>query len=765
MTPASPVPTRAVLVRLLWSCIALSLWVFVIDSSLSHLFLALGVDTRTAFTPSLWLRALWLSLALGGLSGLLACGVVWPLLHLSGWSRWMMRLPAWSLGLLLAAGLFGPRMPILGELEGTLLLLVVLAASVAALEGGAAWYLARLETPDTIPSSQLPSDLPPDLPPSLAEHRMTLLLRGLSWSLLLLCLLLPKLNAHLLPGSPLSAQNAPVNTLLGVGGLLLGLLLSVGVERLTRLRARVWMREGQPRLSSLDRRLLQSLGFGYALSVIWVASFPPGVSVISPPEQPRAAVPLPPDLLVVVVDTLRADRLGFYGSPNPTPQLDQLARESLVFEQQQSASPWTLPAMASLFTGRSPSAHGAVVVTAQDGAARRAMLGVLPVREGLTTLGLELQRQGYRTGLIGTNPCLDRSLGLGRGIEHHALLLRSGLHYSVMGLWLEPWGLRPLDPEDTTLSAAELVPYFERFFEQADGRPSALIAHLMDPHWPYHPPERASKEERVRLQQSLAGWSAAYDGEVQRVDEALGILLERLRMKGWLDRSVVALTSDHGEAFGEHGTWFKPEQKPAGVDVYEQRQSLHGHSLFQELLHVPLLVRGPGIEPGRYAAVSRGVDVMPTLLEALGLPIPAGLEGVSLLKRNHHPPEGGSADSSAGGSSLLSAPLASSPPALSESVLLGEERKAWREGPWKLLIAPWRGGVGPARLYHLERDPLELQEWSALEPERVQRMRAAMLARVQQLEAGAGSVRTLDPETLEKLRALGYVQDEPSHRP
>lgn len=82
-----------------------------------------------------------------------------------------------------------------------------------------------------------------------------------------------------------------------------------------------------------------------------------------------------------------------------------------------------------------------------------------------------------------------------------------------------------------------------------------------------------------------------------------------------------------------------------------------------------------------------------------------------------------------------------------------------------MLIAPWRGGLGPVRLYHLERDPLEQQEWSALEPERVQRMRAALRERVQQLEAGAGSVRTLDPETLEKLRALGYVQDEPSHRP
>ncbi|MFM7202500.1 MAG: sulfatase [Myxococcota bacterium] len=753
MTPASPVPTRAALVRLLWRCMALSLWVFVIDSSLSHLFLALSVDTRTAFTLGLWIKALWLGLAFGGLSGLLACLIAWPLLHLSGWNRWMLRLPAWSLGLLLAAGLFGPRLPILGELEGTLLLLLLMVACVVALERGAAWYFRWLETPAPTSSSRLP--------PSLAEQRMTLFLRGLSWSLLLLCLLLPKLNAHLLPGSPLSARNAPVNMLLGVGGLLLGLLLSVGVERLSRLRARVWMHEGQPRLSSLDRRLLQSLGFGYAASVIWVASFPPGVSVISPPEQPRAAVPMPPDLLLVVVDTLRADRLGFYGSQNPTPQLDQLARESLVFEQQQSASPWTLPAMASLFTGRSPSAHGAVVVTAQDGAARRAMLGVLPVREGLTTLGLELQRHGYRTGLIGTNPCLDRSLGLGRGIEYHALLLRSGLHYSVMGLWLEPWGLRPLDPADTTLSAAELVPHFERFFEQADDRPSALIAHLMDPHWPYHPPERASKEERERLQQSLVGWSAAYDGEVQRVDEALGGLLERLRRKGWLDRSVLALTSDHGEAFGEHGTWYKPEQRPAGVDVYEQRQSLHGHSLFQELLHVPLLVRGPGIEPGRYAAVSRGVDVMPTLLDALGLPIPAGLEGISLLNRNPQPsPEGGSAGGAAAGSS---SPL--SPPALSESVLLGEERKAWREGPWKLLIAPWRGGLGPVRLYQLERDPLELQEWSVLEPERVQRMRAAMLEQVQQLEAGAGSARTLDPETLEKLRALGYVQDEPSHHP
>lgn len=485
----------------------------------------------------------------------------------------------------------------------------------------------------------------------------------------------------------------------------------------------------------------------------------PGISVEAPSESLRTTHPTayatgtrPPDLLLIVVDTLRADRLGLYGSQNPTPRLDAFAQESLVFEQQQSASPWTLPAMASLFTGKSPSAHGAAVVSASDGTARRAMLGVLPVREDLTTLGLELQKHGYRTGLIGTNPCLDRSLGLGRGIEYHALLLRSGLHYSVLGLLLEPLGLRPLDPVDTTLSAQELLPHFERFFAQTDARPAALIAHLMDPHWPYHPPEQAPAAERQRLQATLAGWSSAYDVEVQRVDTALGALLDQLQAQGRLDKLVVALTADHGEAFGEHGTWFKPEQKPAGSDVYEARQSLHGHSVFQELLHVPFLLRGPGLAPGRVSSVTRGVDVMPTLLAALGLPIPEGLEGVNLLSL---PPASAASD----------APRVSPSPALSESVLLGEERKSWREGHWKLIVGPWRAGAGPAQLFDLAADPQEQHELSAQEPARVMRMRAALVEHVQQLAAGVDPTRPLDPETLEKLRALGYVHDEPHSNP
>jgi len=316
-----------------------------------------------------------------------------------------------------------------------------------------------------------------------------------------------------------------------------------------------------------------------------------------------------PHVILIVVDTLRADALSCYGSGASTPHLDALARDSVVFEGAHTPAPWTLPSMASLMTGVSPSVH-------RVDTARSALLDDWP------TLAEQMRDAGYRTGAIGRNRFLV-GRGFEQGFQSYDLFPRHRAELPLAKLFpfVEKRALsRHASTEDLTDRAMAWIE-IEReqdFF---------LWLHLLDPHQPYTPPAgyTVGWEPAGRLSTAFDLLDEVRDGsfaptpaevervrdlylaEVQYLDAQIGRFLQHLRQLDHYDEALIILTSDHGEELWDHGG-------------YE-----HGHTLYEELLHVPLLIKLP--RDGAAARVTERVDltgVPATILELCDLPQPPG---------------------------------------------------------------------------------------------------------------------------------------------
>lgn len=321
----------------------------------------------------------------------------------------------------------------------------------------------------------------------------------------------------------------------------------------------------------------------------------------------------PPNILLVSIDTLRADHLGTYGYSRPTsPNLDALGRRGVVFEHAVTTAPWTLPAHASLLTGRYPAFHGL-----QDD-------GVTLAPE-VPTLAESLDALGYYNLAVVSHLYVSSEFGLARGFDRFDDSLIAG-------------GAENPDAQQVV----------DRFLESMARRPPGpffAFVHFFDPHWDYTPPDPYSTRftdpayagpvdgtlrslERffpptapmalADLRQAVA----LYDGEIAYVDAQIGRLFDEMEQQGWLQNTIVILTADHGEEFKEH------------------LHLGHGKSLFEEQLHIPLIVAGhPAFGPNtRRADLVSLIDVAPTLLElAGGAPLHGG-QGLSLARPR--PPQG-----------------------------------------------------------------------------------------------------------------------------
>ncbi len=273
-------------------------------------------------------------------------------------------------------------------------------------------------------------------------------------------------------------------------------------------------------------------------------------------------------VILVSIDTLRADRVGAYGyGKGTTPHLDALAREGVVFERAISPVPLTLPAHATLLTGRLPPRHGV-----------RDNLGfALPAAQ--STLATRFRAAGRPTGAAVSSYVMRAATGLAAGFELYDDALTVDAATASLGA----------QQRDGAVAVESLA----RWIETQRERPFFAFLHLYEPHTPYAPPEPFRSR-----------FGDPYDGEVAYADELLGKLLARLRAAGLHDSAVIAVTSDHGEMLGEHG-----EQE-------------HGFFLYRAALEVPLVLRLPGgAHGGRRVAAPAGLaDVAPTLLELVGLP-------------------------------------------------------------------------------------------------------------------------------------------------
>ncbi len=281
----------------------------------------------------------------------------------------------------------------------------------------------------------------------------------------------------------------------------------------------------------------------------------------------------PANVLLISVDTLRPDRLGYAGSARPTsPAIDRLAREGVVFTHAFSASGWTLPSMASILSGRYPKDHGAVDFES-------------PLREGLPTLATILRGRGYDTRGYVSHLVLVPSYGVAQGFDR----------FDDSVLQVGQPSLSSTDRQLTDRVIAGLVDLRQPYF---------LWVHYFGPHYDYLWHEGWEQFGRTD--------SDRYDQEIAHTDSHIGRLLEALSARGLYENTIVAFVSDHGEEFGEHG----------GAYHY----TLHG-----EVMRVPLIIRAPSLEPRRESAATQQIDLLPTILGLLGIePGP----GVTLPGRN-----------------------------------------------------------------------------------------------------------------------------------
>jgi choline-sulfatase len=409
----------------------------------------------------------------------------------------------------------------------------------------------------------------------------------------------------------------------------------------------------------------------------------------------------PASLVLVTLDTVRADHLGAYGyAAAETPWLDRLAREGLRGEQVAAQVPLTLPSHATILSGLLPPHHGL----------RNNGIGTFP--DGPATLATLLAGAGYRTGAFVGAFVLDRRFGLGRGFEvYDDEILRD----PAAGTVLE--AERPArEVMDRALAWLGQTPAPQTSQDTAT-KPFFLWIHLYDAHAPYVPPSPWRERHPGR----------PYDGEISAVDEQVGRLLQELERRGLADRTVVAVAADHGEGLGDHG------------------EQTHGLLLYEPTLRVPLLLRGPGLPTGTVIRTPFSlVDLAPTLAGLLGrsLPAPAGraLDGRDLSAALRAGDEPAPADVYA--ETRYPATFRWSPLA------------ALRRRDLKYIAAP------RPELYDLAHDPGETRDLSD-QSDRTDRLdqKAGFAARLAEIEAGAVEAprSAPDAETRARLAALGYA--------
>jgi arylsulfatase A-like enzyme len=380
----------------------------------------------------------------------------------------------------------------------------------------------------------------------------------------------------------------------------------------------------------------------------------------------------PLNVIVVGIDTLRPDHLGCYGYERETsPNIDAFAARGVLFENTASQAPWTAPSFATVFTSLYPSQHGSMDVHSK-------------MRASVPTLATLLKQRGYATGAIINAPALKPEFGLSRDFDFY--------------------DMTPLDGrigDGTTRDALEWI-------DSQRGSPFFMFVHYFDPHLPYAPPPgyddlfHPGYSGRISNPFDLEGFSKArerlfeemkeltaddwaeiidlYDGEIVFADEAFGALIRGLSERGLTEDTVIILLSDHGEEFFEHG----------GFE--------HGHSLYDELMRVPLIISLPGrvTEGARIRNQVRLLDITPTVFDLLGLEPEAHFEGVSLL-----PYLTGEGAVEAPGGSLL-------PPhiAYAEAIRQGPERKSVTARPHKVIYDIISTG---REFYNLEDDPGETE--------------------------------------------------------
>ena len=429
----------------------------------------------------------------------------------------------------------------------------------------------------------------------------------------------------------------------------------------------------------------------------------------TPRIEPRDEPPTAPNILLIGVDTLRADHMSAFGyERDTTPNLKALADEGVRFDMARSPAPWTLPSFSSMLTSLYPSAHGAGRGGHDEWEA---------IDPTTVSVAEVLARNGYETAGIVANGLISPRYGLDQGfdryraqwamesVEKDAPRVAEFIDGHRATPWLMFWHI--MDPHLPYTTPAETrerftdADYDGRFAEGGRGGPTVPFQ-VLDPRpgrrWYAHegpPPAPDLTEADARYVGDY------YDAEIAEMDAGIGVVLEAVRASGQWDRTIVAFVADHGEGLGDHNHYH------------------HGYTLFDDQVHVPMLLRVPGGPAGQ--VIERPVstvDLMPTLLGQLGIPAPEDAQGVDRL----------APDAPAVDATFIEYPTYDS-----------SAQKAWVEGPFKYL---WDPLYQTDALYDFVADPAESVDVKDQYPEVVARAREALREfRLAHLSAGRFHLR------------------------
>lgn len=505
--------------------------------------------------------------------------------------------------------------------------------------------------------------------------------------------------------------------LASVSGVVTNLLLVAGAAAAAVAAVALW--RGCYRIAG---RVGPALAVGLlaaAAATIGLSAGAPATTIVRRPASSSAAAK--PNVIVIVADTLRADAVRKSAQQlGSRSGLGQLVEDGVVFERAYAQASWTRPSIATILTSQYPSAHGTIH-----------KMDFLPDR--VLTLAESLHAAGYWTAAFTTNINVAPVFNFQQGFDEFHYLEPSFYFWatdSATKLAIYK-GLRVA--RERLLSGRIYVEHFYQDAAVVDGslrkwlaahppEPFFLFIHYMDPHDPYFEiPYNGRGVARVLTPSPVPGRAAQlhdlYLQDVRYLDRYLHELVERLKAEGVYDRSVIAFTADHGEEFYEHGGWW------------------HGTALYEEQVHVPLVIKRVG-EPQagqRREDVVRTLDIAPTVMAAAGLLIPETFMGIDLF------------------SSRVSGPL------LADEHLEGNRLSSIRDGDWKLIVAnPGNPrGLAPVELYNLAEDPGERRNLAASETNRVNDMlselsiwRARMAAGgTRWRPVGRAGIDAVDPRT------------------
>ena len=305
-----------------------------------------------------------------------------------------------------------------------------------------------------------------------------------------------------------------------------------------------------------------------------------------------------PNILLIIVDTVRADHLGVHGYKRDTsPAMDAFARENIMFEYATSAAPWTPPAVASIITGLYPASHRMMPPNERDLARRQAV----KLNSNLETLTETLKRHGYRTAGYTSNPWTGEVFNYNQGFDDYTFDDRAPANK------ITDYGIAAL--ERLTSENKHSAPWY-------------LYLHYLDPHDPYKPPSpydtmfsAEPPDAPIKYTEKMVRNINLYDGEIRFMDDHIGRLFKAMRQRSLYDDTVIIIVGDHGEQFLEHG------------------DHRHGFQLYNEELHVPLLLKmsADGDRGVRVRETVNHIDIYPTLLTLAGIDVPPQYNGIPLF--------------------------------------------------------------------------------------------------------------------------------------